>query len=178
VIKLGKLSEVLEMVKKKAKKIVARKKVARGKVASSKKKKKVIKISARTGTRAEAIAEVNRAKAAGEKAVGMIEHYFDKISVAAMKLRAPLKVGDTIHIKGHTTDLIQKLESMQIEHQGITSAKKGEDIGFKVNAKVREHDIVYIAPAAKIAVQTPIFPSMSMAKPLPGGLGNTKFLNF
>jgi len=98
----------------------------------------------------------------------MIEHYFDKLSVAAMKVRAPLKVGDTIHIKGHTTDLVQTLESIQIEHQNITEAKKGQDIGFKVKAKVREHDIVYVAPAqTKVAVQTPIFPSMSMAKPLP-----------
>lgn len=197
--KIKKAKKVVKKIKrviKIKKKVIAKKKVvAKKKVAP---KKKVVKISTRVGTGADSVAEINRAKAAGEKAVGMIEHYFDKISVAAMKVRAPFKVGDTLHIKGHTTDLMQVLESMQIEHQSITEAKKGQDIGFKVKARVREHDIVYVAPAAVVAVQTPIFPSMSMAKPVPntarsltskpapttppkpaaGGYGNTKFLNF
>ncbi|MEO0101791.1 MAG: translation elongation factor-like protein, partial [candidate division WOR-3 bacterium] len=55
----------------------------------------------------------------------------------------PLSVGDTIHIKGHTTDFQQSVTSMQIEHQQIQTAKKGEVIGLKVEQKCHEKDIVY-----------------------------------
>ncbi|OGQ34286.1 MAG: translation elongation factor-like protein [Deltaproteobacteria bacterium RIFCSPHIGHO2_12_FULL_43_9] len=73
----------------------------------------------------------------------MIEHFFGEINVAAIKLRKPLKVGDKIHIKGHTTDFSQTVDSMQIEHQSVTDAPSGSDIGIKVTDRVREHDIVY-----------------------------------
>ena len=50
-----------------------------------------------------------------EKVLGMIDHYFGKIGVAAIKMKAPVKVGDVIHIKGHTTDFVQRVDSIQIE---------------------------------------------------------------
>ena len=79
-----------------------------------------------------------------EVKIGEIAHYFGKISVAAIKLTDEgLKVGDTIHIKGHTSDFMQKIESIQIEHNSVTEAKKGEDIGIKVSEHVREKDEVY-----------------------------------
>ncbi len=81
---------------------------------------------------------------AEEKEIGRILHFFSKASVAALKLTAgDLKVDDTIHIKGHTTDFTQKIESIQIEHQSVAEAKQGDDIGIKVNEHVREHDVVY-----------------------------------
>jgi len=79
-----------------------------------------------------------------EEEVGRISHYFSKISVGVVELtKGELKVGDTIHIKGHTTDLYQKVESMQVEHKDVSSAKKGDSIGMKVKDHVRENDIVF-----------------------------------
>jgi len=79
-----------------------------------------------------------------EKKVGEIAHYFGKIGVAALKVKAEIKVGDTLHIKGHTTDFEQVVDSMQMEHQNIQNAKKGDDIGIKVKDHVREGDEVFI----------------------------------
>lgn len=78
-----------------------------------------------------------------EKKIGTVIHYFSKIQVAIFKLTDSLNVGDTIHIKGSTTDLTQKLESIQIEHKNVESAKAGDDIGIRVNDHVREHDSVH-----------------------------------
>jgi translation elongation factor EF-1alpha len=79
-----------------------------------------------------------------EEEVGRISHYFSKISVGVVELTAgSLKVGDTIHVKGHTTDLYQKVESMQVEHNNVPSAKKGESFGLRVESQVREHDLVF-----------------------------------
>ncbi len=77
------------------------------------------------------------------KEVGKVTHYFSHISVAVIKLDKPLKVGDTIHIKGATTDFTQPIDSMQVEHKNIEKAKAKDDVGLKVQDKVREHDIVY-----------------------------------
>jgi putative protease len=78
-----------------------------------------------------------------EKEVGRVTHYFSKIGVAAVELKDKLKVGDTIHIKGHTTDFTQEVSSMQIEHESVSEAGAGQSVGIKVKEKVREHDIVY-----------------------------------
>ena len=79
-----------------------------------------------------------------EKKVGEVAHYFSKISVAAIKMKGELKVGDTIHIKGHTTDFEQAVESMQIEHKSVQEVKKGDDMGMQVKDHVREGDEVFI----------------------------------
>jgi hypothetical protein len=79
-----------------------------------------------------------------EEEVGRVTHYFSKIGVGVVELtKASLSVGDTIHIKGHTTDLYQKVESMQVEHANVPSAKKGESFGLRVESHVRENDLVY-----------------------------------
>lgn len=76
--------------------------------------------------------------------VGKVTHYYTKIQVAAIKItNGELKKGDKIHIKGHTTDLTQIIESMQKEHEVIEIAKQGDEIGVKVIEHVREGDIVY-----------------------------------
>lgn len=80
-----------------------------------------------------------------EKLIGKISHVFKKISVAIIDITdGELNVGDTIHIKGHTTDFEQKIGSMQIEHEQIQKAKKGDSIGLKVDNPVHEHDEVYL----------------------------------
>lgn len=75
--------------------------------------------------------------------VGKVSHYFTKIGVAVINLTAPLSVGDRITIKGVTTDLEQTVDSMQIEHENVTTAKAGQSIGLKVKERVRESDVVY-----------------------------------
>lgn len=79
-----------------------------------------------------------------EKKVGEIIKFFGKIGVAAIRLsEGSLKVGDKIHIVGHTTDTTQTVDSMQIENQDVQEAGPGADIGIKVKDRAREHDVVY-----------------------------------
>lgn len=79
-----------------------------------------------------------------EKKVGQVIKYFGKIGVAAIRLsEGSLKVGDKIHIVGHTTDITQGIDSMQIENKNVQEAGPGADIGIIVKDRVREHDIVY-----------------------------------
>jgi putative protease len=75
--------------------------------------------------------------------IGRITHFFAKINVAVIELKAPLKVGDTIVIKGPTTDSQQVVDSMQIEHQNVQTALAGQSIGMKVAQRVRETDAVF-----------------------------------
>jgi putative protease len=75
--------------------------------------------------------------------VGRITHFFTKISVAIVELSDMLVVGDQIVIKGPTTSIEQKVESMQIEHKDVKKAKRGQSIGLKVDSQVKEHDMVY-----------------------------------
>lgn len=82
---------------------------------------------------------------AEEKEIGTVFSYFNKAGVAAIKLKAGLKAGDKIHIKGATTDFEQKVTSMQIDNKAVDSAKKGDDIGVKVDDRVRPNDKVYKA---------------------------------
>ena len=78
------------------------------------------------------------------KLIGKVVHYFDKIGVAVIALDAPLKVGDTIRIVGgESTDFTQEVGSMEIEHEKIKKAKKGQEVGLKVKEKVREGYKVY-----------------------------------
>ena len=80
-----------------------------------------------------------------EKKIGKVSGYFSHVSVATIKLSAGLKVGDKIHIKGHTTDFEEKIKSMQIEKDSVEKAKKGDHIGIKVSEKVRPNDTVFLS---------------------------------
>ena len=77
---------------------------------------------------------------AEEKEIGKVTHYFGKINVAVVELSDELKIGEKIHIVGGTRDFTQMVNSMQIEHQPIKEAKKGDVIGLKVDQPVREGD--------------------------------------
>lgn len=81
---------------------------------------------------------------AEEKEIGKVSGYFSHVEVAAIKLSAGLKVGDKVHIKGHTTDFETKVESIQIENKAIKEAKKGDHIGIKVPEKVRPNDVIFL----------------------------------
>ena len=75
--------------------------------------------------------------------VGRVTHFYPKISVAIVELKAPLNIGDKILIRGATTNFEQTVESMQIEHRNIEKAEAGQIIGLKVKERVRENDKVY-----------------------------------
>ncbi len=75
--------------------------------------------------------------------IGLITHYFPHVQAAVIKLKAPLAMGETVKIKGHTTDLTQVITSMQIDRVDISNAKKGDEIGLQVASRVRQHDKVY-----------------------------------
>lgn len=78
-----------------------------------------------------------------EKEIGKITHYYGNISVGIIELSNTLKVGESIHIKGHSSDFTQSVDSMQIEHANVSEAKAGDVIGVKVIQKVHPHDKVY-----------------------------------
>jgi len=78
-----------------------------------------------------------------EEVVGKVSDFFAHPVVAGIELTATLKVGDTIHIKGHTTDMELTVGSMQINNVDVTEAKAGDAIGVKVSERVRRGDIVY-----------------------------------
>lgn len=78
-----------------------------------------------------------------EKEIGVVSHYFTHLNVAGIELSDTLKVGDTIHLKGHTSDFVQKVDSIQIEHESVQEAIVGQSIGLKVIEHAREHDKVY-----------------------------------
>lgn len=78
-----------------------------------------------------------------EKEIGRVTHYFSHLSVAALDLSDTLSVGETVRFKGHTTDFVQAVESMQIEHQDVQKAGPGDDVALRVRDHVREHDTVY-----------------------------------
>jgi len=74
-----------------------------------------------------------------EKLLGEVSNYFEHIGVAAIKLSLALKVGDKIHVTGgENTDFEQEVESMQIQHDKVEKAKKGDEVGLKVKEKVRK----------------------------------------
>ena len=78
-----------------------------------------------------------------EKEIGFITHYFGNLAVGIIQLSDVLKVGDNIHIKGAHDDFSQSVDSIQIEHNNVESAKKGDLVGIKITQKVHPNDKVY-----------------------------------
>jgi len=77
------------------------------------------------------------------KLIGEVNHFYNQIGVAVIDLLDSLQVGDQVHIFGRSTDFRQVVQSMQIEHQSISEAGKGQEIAMKVERRVRNHDKVY-----------------------------------
>ena len=177
-----KKAKAKKAVKTKAKKNIKKKAVSSStRLAASRKPKAVSKKTKKVLTKKKSIARKPIAvKKPTEKVLGKIEHYFDKIAVAALSVKSPFKVGDYVHIKGHTTDFVQRIESMQIEHKDVAAVKKGDDVGMKVVQQVRENDVVYLSldkgkttvpqktavvAEKQVNIQKPLFPSVAGDKP-------------
>jgi len=78
-----------------------------------------------------------------DEMIGKVSDFFARPVVAAIELTATLKLGDKIHIKGHTTDLVLNVDSMQIDNVPVEEAKAGDSVGVKVPERVRNGDTVY-----------------------------------
>ena len=79
-----------------------------------------------------------------EEEIGKVTHYFGHIQVAAIEITSgTLRVGDTIHVKGHTSDFTQPVDSLQIEKESVEEATVGQAVGIKVVKHARVHDVVY-----------------------------------
>jgi putative protease len=78
-----------------------------------------------------------------EIVVGTVNDFFARPVVAGIELTAPLKTGDTIHIKGHTTDITMVVQSMQIDNVNVSEAKACDSVGIKTSERARKGDIVY-----------------------------------
>ncbi len=144
--------------KKKAKSKTKRKKTAAKRPAIRKKPVKVAKKPARTKV-AKKPARKPPVRRVAPKAVkpaspppppppgeriGVVTHYYGHLSVAVVKLEsATLRVGDTIHIRGHTSDFGQRVESLQVGHAAVSEVGPNDDFGLKVIEHAREHDVVY-----------------------------------
>jgi len=87
-----------------------------------------------------------------EEKIGIVEHFFTNINVAAIKITdSELKIGDTVHFVGAHTDVTQQVDRMEINRAPVEIAKKGDAIGIKVTEKVRDLDIVYKIPKGETA---------------------------
>ena len=133
-------------MKKKRKKV---KRPVKKKVAVKTKKKKSVKVK-----KAKKAKKVTKKKKVSKKSIippgasleeiGIVSHYFPKVDAAVLKLtKGDLSMGDTIIIKGHTTEFKEKVDSLQLDHVPISNASTGQEIGLRVKSKVREHDVVY-----------------------------------
>ncbi|UCB43667.1 MAG: translation elongation factor-like protein [Dehalococcoidales bacterium] len=78
-----------------------------------------------------------------EEAIGKVSDFFARPVVAGIELTATLKVGDQLHIQGHTTDLEITVDSMQINNVNVQEAKAGDSVGIKVPDRVRRGDTIY-----------------------------------
>jgi len=79
-----------------------------------------------------------------EERIGSVLRYFDKSSIAALKLDfGDLAVGDTVHIKGPNTDITQKVESLEFDHKPVEKATRGQFTGIKLSQPVKPFDLVY-----------------------------------
>ena len=82
---------------------------------------------------------------ANELKIGVVTHYYSHLNVAVVSVTdRPLQVGDRIHIKGHTSDFHQTVESIEVEHESRPRAEVGQAVGLRVTDHAREHDVVYL----------------------------------
>lgn len=136
--------------KAKKKKTPAPKTAARKKAAPKKaavKKKPAAKAKAKPAS-ARKPAPAVAAPPPGMERIGIVTHYYNHLSVAILKLESGnLRVGDVIHIRGHTSDFPQQVESLEIDHVHVNEVRPGQSFGLRVKEHTREHDVVYKAKA-------------------------------
>ena len=116
------------------------------KTALKNKAKKKTKLTPKTKRVARAAVVTLSAAVAppGTQRVGVVTHYYSHLSVAIVQLETgSIRAGDVIHIKGHTSDFTQPVESMEIDHVHVDEVRPSQSFGLRVKEHAREHDIVY-----------------------------------
>ncbi|MCP4038676.1 MAG: translation elongation factor-like protein [bacterium] len=79
------------------------------------------------------------------KRVGAVAHYYPRAGAAVIVLEADaLSIGDTIHVRGHTTDFTQKIETLRCNDEDVTSATAGQSVGIRLERPAREGDDVFV----------------------------------
>lgn len=78
-----------------------------------------------------------------EQEVGVITHFWSKIGVAGIHMEAPVDLGDHIHVRGHSDDFEQDVDSIEIDHAKVAHVDAGSDVGIRLNAQAHEHDRVF-----------------------------------
>jgi hypothetical protein len=130
--------------KKKVKKTKAKpKKVKKTKKVKAKKVKAKKAKAKKSVSKAKRVAV--KVKAAKEKVLGKVVHFYDRISVAIIKLKSPLRVGDRVCFKRGEQKLVQSISSLQINHQAVAKAAKGAVVGLKVNKPIKEGAVLVAA---------------------------------
>jgi hypothetical protein len=137
--------------KKATRKKTARKKVVRKKAPAKKtaRKKVVRKKAPAKKTAAPKAASAKKTEGAKIAAgvptlIGVVTHYFGKVEAGVISLESgELRVGDTIHVRGHTTDFYQRVNRIEIDHAPVEIAKPGQSVGVEITQRVREHDEVF-----------------------------------
>ncbi len=76
--------------------------------------------------------------------IGMVTHFYDRISVAVIVLSGPVRLGETVQLLGRTTEFEQQVGSLQIDHEYINEAESGQEVALKVIERVRPNDVVYV----------------------------------
>ncbi|HUJ19352.1 MAG TPA: EF-Tu/IF-2/RF-3 family GTPase [Nitrospirota bacterium] len=144
------------VVKKSAKKKALKKKTLKKKALKKKTAKKAVakKVASKKATAKEslliepgpptlAVPPVEE-PAPHEEAIGVVTHYYSHLGVAIVQInKGTLETGDTVRIKGHTTDFTQEVDSMEYEHQHLDRATPGQSVGIKIRDHARVHDILY-----------------------------------
>jgi translation initiation factor IF-2 len=75
--------------------------------------------------------------------VGVVTHYYEHVGACVVTLDGTLRVGDTIHVLGHTTDFYQRVDRLERDHEPVSTASAGAEVGVQVSQRVRPHDEVF-----------------------------------
>lgn len=141
----GKVVKKVRTIRKKAVKKAPPRPVSRKAAGPAKPAGKPRPISGRAPQAVTAAPSRPAKEASSEQRIGVVTHYYSHLSVAIMQLDpgATLRVGDVIHIWGHTTDFTQKVESLEVDHAPVAEVGPKDDFGLKVTEHAREHDVVF-----------------------------------
>lgn len=131
---------------------MAKKKTRKGKKATRKKKplkrkpvRKKKAVPKRTLKRAKKkVAAPRPGPELPAEPIGKVTHYFPKVRASAIMIeREGIRVGDVLYFKGHTTHFKQAVESLQVNHQAVSQAGPGDEVGIRVKRRTRERDLVF-----------------------------------
>jgi len=126
------------------KKVIKKKAVAKKKVVKKAAEKAAPKPAAKPKPAAPKPAPAMVTALPGETRVGVVTHYYSHLGVAVVQMESGmLREGDTIHIKGHTSDFRQRAVSMEVDHVHVPEVRAGQSFGLKVSEHAREHDVVF-----------------------------------